>query len=254
MTATPPQTRWIQGLGSRNRTARLRLYVFPHAGAGASAYRLNRFFPEQIEVCPVQLPGREDRLAELPLTTVPAVIDAAAPAIAASTDLPYAFLGHSMGALLAFHVAHRLRETGAPLPGHLFLSAYRAPHLPERDPVHKLPDAQLLQKMGLPDPCYQDPDLRELFLPALRADVTLCETATHRPAEPLPCPITALCGSEDNSVTTQDLNGWQTYTSAGFRLQEFPGDHFYLRGAEQNVAEYVAKALARPETQKGMAL
>jgi medium-chain acyl-[acyl-carrier-protein] hydrolase len=245
VTAVQPQTRWIQELGSRSGTARLRLYVFPHAGGGASAYRLGRFFPQDIEVCPVQLPGREDRMAEAPLTTLQAVVDGVAPAIAERTDLPCAFLGHSMGALVAFHVAHRVRETGAALPRHLFLSAYRAPHLPDRDPVHHLPDEQLLERMGLTDACRHQPDLRELFLPALRADVTLCETATRRPTEPLPCPITVFGGREDDTVSVNELSGWRTYTTARFESHLFPGDHFYLRGAEDAVADQVVKALAR---------
>ncbi|MFE2050906.1 thioesterase II family protein [Streptomyces sp. NPDC059459] len=232
---------WLRGLGSRLDTARQRLFVFPHAGAGASTYRLAAHLPPSIEVCTLQLPGRESRFAEPALTSLDEAVTTLAPIVADHTDLPYAFFGHSMGSLIAFETARRLRALGGRLPGHLFLSGMRAPGLPDRDPRHALPDDELLataEFAGL------DAELRELLLPVLRADLTLCETYAFRAETPLPCALTVLAGSDDDSVTEAELAGWREHTSADFDVHLFPGaPHLYVRSAEPQLAEIIARAL-----------
>ncbi|AGP59500.1 thioesterase II family protein [Streptomyces rapamycinicus] len=239
MTAGALATAWLRGLGGREHTARWRLFVFPHAGAGASAYRLAAHLPETVEVCTVQLPGRENRLAEPALTSLDDAVAALAPLIADHTDLPYAFFGHSMGALIAFETARRLRALGTRLPDRLFLSSMRAPGLPDRDPRHTLPDDKLLATAEFDG---VDPELQELLLPLLRADLTLCETYTHRAEAPLPCGLTVLAGSDDESVDRTELSGWREHTSADFELHLFPGaPHLYVRGAERQLAETITR-------------
>jgi medium-chain acyl-[acyl-carrier-protein] hydrolase len=236
--------RWIRGIGNRRDTARLRLFLIPHAGGSASTYQLNKYFPESIELCPVQLPGRETRFAEPPLTAMDEVVDELAPAIAANADLPYALFGHSMGALIAFSLTRRLRSAGASLPRHLIMSAHRAPHLPDGNLLHDLPEEELAARLTAANPILLDPDLRKIFLPILRADLTLCETYAHEPDEPLPCPITALGGRADEMVDEAELRGWAVHTSARFALHMLPGGHFYMRGAEHVLAEHIRHALA----------
>ncbi|MEU7364594.1 alpha/beta fold hydrolase [Streptomyces hygroscopicus] len=239
MTADALATAWLRGLGGRELTARGRLFVFPHAGAGASAYRLAPHLPDTVEVCTVQLPGRENRFAEPALTSLDDAVATLAPLIADHTDLPYAFFGHSMGSLIAFETARRLRALGTRLPDRLFLSSMRAPGLPDRDPRHTLPDDKLLATADFDG---VDPELQELLLPLLRADLTLCETYTHRAEAPLPCALTVLAGSDDDSVDGTELAGWREHTSADFELHLFPGaPHLYVRGAERQLAETITR-------------
>lgn len=240
MTATDLASAWLRGLGSRELTAQRRLFVFPHAGAGASAYQLAAHLPDTVEVCGVQLPGRENRFAEPALTSLEDAVAALVPLIADHTDLPYAFFGHSMGSLVAFETTRRLRVLGARLPDHLFLSGMRAPNLPDRDPRHTLPDDELLATAEF---AGVDEELQELLLPLLRADLTLCETYTYRPEPPLPCPLTVLAGSDDHTVDSTELADWRKHTSAGFELLLIPGaPHLYVRGAERQLAETITRA------------
>lgn len=239
MTAGVFEAAWLRGLDSRELTAQRRLFVFPHAGAGASAYRLAAYLPDTVEVCTVQLPGRESRFAEPALTSLDDAVAALAPLIADHTDLPYAFFGHSMGSLIAFETARRLRALGTRLPDRLFLSGMRAPGLPDRDLRHTLPDDKLLATTEFGG---VDAELQELLLPLLRADLTLCETYTHRAEAPLPCPLTVLAGSDDESVDGTELAGWREHTSADFELHLFPGaPHLYVRGAERQLAETITR-------------
>ncbi|AGL16498.1 thioesterase II family protein [Actinoplanes sp. N902-109] len=232
---------WLRGLGSRERTARARLFVFPHAGAGASAYDLGAHLPESVEVCAVQLPGRENRFAEPALTSMDDAVSALAPLLAGHAELPYACFGHSMGALIAFETARRLRALDLPLPERLFLSGMRAPGRPDPHPHprHTLPDAELLATAEFDG---VDPEVQELLLPMLRADLTLCETYAPRAEPPLPCALTVLAGADDDTVDEADLAGWREHTSADFELHLFPGaPHLYVPGRERELTQTITR-------------
>jgi medium-chain acyl-[acyl-carrier-protein] hydrolase len=217
-----------------NPSARVRLVCFPHAGGGATAYQnWARQFPPAVEVCAVQLPGRESRFREGPPRRLGALVESLAESLQALTDRPAAFFGHSMGALLAYEVTRLLRRWQAPLPNHLFLSAHGAPHLPRRRQLHQLPDAQLVSELqavgGIQAQVAGHNELTQLMLPIIRADLTLVETHAHVPEEPLDVPITALCGAWDPWVSAAEMEGWRQHTTGPFSLRVLPGDHFYLR-------------------------
>ncbi len=170
------------------------------------------------------------------------------PALQPALDRPFAFFGHSMGGLVAFEVARRLREQGQS-PVHLFVSASRAPQLVREDrPIHVLPDHEFMDELrrlnGTPEEVLEHGELMGLLLPMIRADFTALETYRHVPGPPLDCPITALGGADDPSVGRTELQAWQRQTRAAFTLHLFPGDHFYLNSAEPAVLALVARALA----------
>jgi medium-chain acyl-[acyl-carrier-protein] hydrolase len=217
--------------------ARVRLFCLPHAGAGTSAYNLwKRLLPAFIEVCPVHIPGRESRLAECSIIDSPTLIAGIAGALSGHLDLPYAIFGHSMGALLALDLAFSLRAAGCPEPGYLFVSGRNATHMPIRQSeLHRLPDADLLEALairygGLPQEILETPELLELYLPILRADLTLLETHCYAQHPPLDCPIAAFAGGDDANVTPEGLAAWGDHTTAGFETRLFDGGHFYLNG------------------------
>ena len=229
----PLRDSWIQRPRPRPQ-ARLRLLMIPHAGGGASTFRAwADALPPEVEACPVQLPGRENRAAERPFEQTDALVQALGEALERWRDLPYAVFGHSSGAIAGFELARHARRQGVPGPVHLFASGRRAPHLPPRQPdVHALPDAEFIERLaglgGIPREVLEHRELVELIVPLLRADLTLAETYVCRDEPPLSIGITALTGDQDGKAPVDDVREWARHTTGEFRLHVFPGDHFYL--------------------------
>src|SRR5581483_4354247 len=154
---------------------RVRLFCFPYAGGGRSVYFpwLSAISPD-IEVCPVQLPGREERLGEPPFTCMELLIEKLVEVLRSSIDGPFAFYGHSLGALISFELARALRRLNGPTPIHLFVSGCPAPQLPPTDPpIHQMPDVEFVQALrrfnGTSEKILQNAELLFVLLPFLRA-------------------------------------------------------------------------------------
>jgi surfactin synthase thioesterase subunit len=236
-----------------NPDARLRLYCFPFAGGGAWAYaswadELSTDIEREIELWSINLPGRESRQREPAFTALSPLIEALTSAVGPYLTGPYAFFGHSMGALLGFELACRLHAQGQAGPVHLIVSGHRAPQLPHRHPpVHGLQDPEILAKLwrlgGTPEEVLRNPELIKLFLPLLRADLTVCETYAYRHREPLACSITAFGGNDDPEVSRDELSAWRRRTRESFSLHMFPGGHFFLQSAQSLVLRILAQDL-----------
>ena len=214
--------------------ARLRLFCFPYAGAGALIFRnWSESLPADVEVCPVQLPGRGTRLTERPFTQLSPLVEALAQGLVPLLDRPFAFFGHSLGALISFELARRVRRRYGLHPVRLFVSAGRAPQIPNRGPpIHVLPEKEFLAELrrlnGTPGELLDHQELMEIMLPILRADFALYETYVYSNEPPLNCPISAFGGLQDRRVNDSDLEAWCAQTSVSFSLRMFPGDHFFL--------------------------
>lgn len=231
--------------------ARLRLLCFPHAGGAASVfYPWADELPGDIEVCAIQLPGRESRLREPPFTRLSPLVRALVQAIQPCLSLPIAIFGHSLGALVGFELARQLRRQKMPGPVCLFVSGHRAPHLPSRTPpVHQLPQEEFIAEMrrlkGTPEEVLQHTELLRLLLPLLRADFAVNETYGYTPEAPLACPIYAFGGLEDDEANYDELVAWREHTCNSFELRMFPGDHFFLYSARAPLLQAIAEDLAR---------
>jgi medium-chain acyl-[acyl-carrier-protein] hydrolase len=225
-------------------TAQARLFCFPHSGASAAVYN-GWTLPIPVAVCPVELPGRGRRLGEALHTRLPALVEEIAAGLRPYLDRPFAFFGHSMGALIGFELARILRREYGLAPLRLFLSGHGAPHLPRSEPpIHDLPEAQFLARLrelgGTQEEILANSELRQILLPILRADFSICETYEYLPAEPLDCPITVFGGLGDPYVSRAELEGWRAHTHGAFRASLFPGDHFYLTASRAGLLERIA--------------
>ena len=229
----------------------LRLFCFPYAGGGASLFHLwSDKLPSEVEVCPVQLPGRENRLREPAFSLLTPLIQALAQALRPYMDIPFAFFGYSMGTLISFELARYMRKTLNPGPHQLFVAAHRAPQLPQSHPeLHRLPEPAFTDALdrlgGTPSTVRQHAELMQLMLPMLRADFALCETYVYSPETPLSCPITAFGGEQDTHVSNEALSAWREQTQGPFTLRILPGNHFFVHSQQQILLQAISQDLAK---------
>jgi surfactin synthase thioesterase subunit/phosphopantetheinyl transferase len=222
------------------------IICLPHAGGGASAFReLHQRFPPSAAVEPVHLPGRQGRIGEPPRLDVSEV----ATAIADRVRTPYALYGHSMGARLGFEVVRELRRRGALLPVTLFVGAAHAPHL--HDPFARLAELgdedfieQLVARADAPTELRDDPDVRSLALPALRADFDWIQRYRFRSEPPLPVPIVALAAEDDRVLPPTAMLAWARHSTVGLTLHTLPGTHLFLQSEADRLARLLAAELA----------
>ena len=238
-------------------TARLRIFCFPHAGAGAWTFRGWRCgLAEDVALSAVQLPGRESRIHETPIDEWPRLIDYLTAEILPVADIPFVFYGHSFGASVAYEMSVVCMQKHLPLQ-HLIVSGRCPPHLPmRRPPMYDLPapafHERLLELKGDGLEARHDEALISVMEPALRADIKLAETVRELDAPPLSVPITAYCGSSDDVAPCSAVQEWCSFTASAFSLRCFHGDHFFHNQNESELFDNVNRICAR--TLKGLSI
>nr|AZF85939.1 thioesterase [Catenulispora sp.] len=230
--STDPTGEWLPYRVPESNPA-MRLFCLPHAGGAASAFRGWKSEPPgAVEICAVQLPGREGRFGEPPATGAAELAPGLAEALLPVLDRPFTLLGNSMGALIAFELARLLQESYGLSPVRLVVSGAHPPGaLEELPPLSGLPDREFAQAMnerhgGIPEEMIDNPHFLAAFLPVLRADMALVENYRLTPGPELACPITALAGEEDDNLDPETLAGWGQLTSGRFSAQRISGGHF----------------------------
>jgi medium-chain acyl-[acyl-carrier-protein] hydrolase len=236
---------------SKSPEGAVTLVCFSYAGAGASVYAdWQKDMPPSVSVCPVQLAGREQRCAEPPLTSIRRMADEIAPRLAGFVSVPYAFFGYSMGALLSYETALRLRSRNFPAPVGMIVAAHQAPQLPlTRKRISGLNDAEFLSEVramgGTREEVFSHLELLEYILRTLRADFTACDGYIHEKHEPLNLPLAVFGGWKDPFVPRSALVPWREMVNLPSRLQMFPGGHFFIHENRALVLQAVAARIGQ---------
>ena len=234
--------------------AKLCLYCLPHAGGGATTYRnWADELPAEIEIRAVQLPGRENRLAEPTADDMDRLTRSLATQIAGKTDhRPFAYFGHSLGALIAFELTRCQRRLDLQQPCHLIVSGHNAPHTGRPDHLtsrHQLADIDLIKELrrlrGTPDEILSNRELMLALLPVIRADFKLVESYTYVDESPLSCRIHAVGATEDHFTTRAGVEAWREQTRESFQSTFFSGDHFFFVSQRRMLLRAIGRSLAR---------
>ncbi|MFL6143041.1 MAG: thioesterase II family protein [Labedaea sp.] len=238
---------WFRRFHPASRQA-VRMVLFPHAGGSASYYLpLSEALSPYADVLTVQYPGRSDRFSEPCVDSVGALARGVADELRDWLDRPIVLFGHSLGASVAFEVARWLAADLAVPARELVVSGRHAPADVRDSGVHRRDDngllAQLSSMNGTDPRVLAEPELMEMFLPALRADYRAAETYVYSPGPPLGCPILALVGDSDDYVSPAQMRRWRDYTTGEFELAVLPGDHFYLAPQRSAVVSAIAGRL-----------
>ncbi|GAB1331531.1 amino acid adenylation domain-containing protein [Streptomyces sennicomposti] len=224
------------------------LVCLPFAGSGAGFYRpWDRLGVPGVRVVAPQLPGREELFNEDPYTDVRhAARHAAVETILLMEDDtgPVALFGHSLGAVLAYETARELRARKFDRLVHLFVSGAAGPW-DQSPPDSALDDdalaAHVEEITGYRHGAFDNPELRSLLVPLLRADTVMHER--YRPPTGnlrLPIPVTALRGTDDPLISRHRLEQWSAVTRGEFATAELPGGHMYLTERPASLLEEIA--------------
>jgi surfactin synthase thioesterase subunit len=190
-----------------------------------------------------RLPGREGRFHEPVPARLDAVVDEVAKAVAELPQSRVVLLGHCSGAIIAFESARTLRRLGVPTLAHLIVVAQTSPQVLALNPPDAEPDA------SIPPHFRDNPELRELLLPVLAADILMMRNYQYLPAQPLDIPITVIRGNLDTSVAHDEATGWREETSDYMALREVEGaDHLFSGDAWLRLEHQVREVLVSTVT------
>ncbi len=246
----PGQTPWLLDRPNENGTAE-RLFCFPHAGAGASAFSSWRLhLPDSVDLLRVQLPGRESRFRDPMPGTLEELTWQAAQALLPLLRPPYAFFGHCYGGLLAYALTSYLHDQGHPLPRTLLISGARPPHLAPEISYHFLTRDDLLGFLhaanGIPQPLLKHEEFVNHLLHVLRTDLRLDAEYTPGSAVPLPCDVRVFAATDDPIVQSTLMEGWRDYAIGEFSVHQEAGDHLSVYDVSSDLfAAIVQSGLAR---------
>jgi medium-chain acyl-[acyl-carrier-protein] hydrolase len=249
MPNTNEYERWWTRTAPEGET-RLRMFLFPFAGGAAGVFHgWGAKLPQGTATAALQMPGRENRLREPPVRSMAEAVDRIVENIQPLLDVPACFFGYSLGGLMAFETARALRRKNLPQPLFLFTAATTAPQCDHsrQPPIHLLPDADLIEEIrrvgGTPEFVLRNPEIMGLIMPMIRADFEILETYRCAAEAPLPMPLVAYGGLQDGEVAPDLLAEWSSQTASSFRMKFFPGDHFFLRSAADELLADVAGEL-----------
>jgi medium-chain acyl-[acyl-carrier-protein] hydrolase len=240
--------------------APVRCFCFPYAGANHTLFsNWSQWLARRVDVIPVILPGRGVRFCEAPYVEFEQLMQDLEYAIAPLLDQEFALFGHSLGALIAYELAHRLCRRDSPRPRHLFVSATRAPHVPQPASAllkiddYKRDDAAFARILaangGIPHEWLNNEEIIAVVVPAIRADFRLYES--YKPCSvpeqrAVTCPITAFGGLADTrDVPEPALREWARYTRSSFDMHMFAGDHFFLHTHPDAITDHIRDLLER---------
>jgi NADPH:quinone reductase-like Zn-dependent oxidoreductase/surfactin synthase thioesterase subunit/SAM-dependent methyltransferase/acyl carrier protein len=221
----------------------LRIFCFPYFAGGASVFSSwQGLLGEEVEVCRVQLPGREERAGEAVIDDINVLVKRIAEIIRPLLqDLPFAFYGHSMGALIAFELEKFVEKEYGLQARRLIAGAWKAPqvHNPfsvlekvSVEDIYNKENANLIvghmRSLGIPEEVLQNASLIEEMLPALQADIVMGKRYRDD-GKAIKCPIIAIGGETDTIFRMEQLKPWEEKTQSGFRLETVGGGHLFIR-------------------------
>jgi surfactin synthase thioesterase subunit len=220
----------------------LALVCIPWAGAGAAPFRSwGPVIGDVATVYGVRLAGREHRQMEPPADTLAQVVAEIAAELTGLGVSRVALFGQCSGALLAFELAKALAGSGPdPDVTHLVVASQLPPH------VFAAVDGESGEDLThyVPEDLRDEPDLVEVLLPVIAADMRLVSDYAYPPDVAVDVPLTVIYGARDTILGRAEVDGWRLETTGPTTFYEIAdGDHLIGGAAWLRLAKAVRAAL-----------
>ncbi|WP_154117326.1 thioesterase II family protein [Paenibacillus monticola] len=237
---------------------KIKLFCIPYAGGSAVIYHSwKTYLNEQIELIPLELPGRGTKAKQPLQRNVQEIVAGLYDIVKESLkcDEDYAIFGHSMGSTIAFELYHELIKNGFHQPVHFFVSAGRSPDSIKEKIVHNLPEEEfkqvILEYGASSSIIFENEELRSFFVPILRADFEVIENYTSLERNrKIGCGMTAFYGSEDTGIKRTQMGEWKIHASGLWKIHCIPGGHFFIKESPKQVVAIVNEAIFSTENVK----
>lgn len=238
-------SKWIYGADNKP-FSKVRLFCLPYAGCGSSMYiSWKKYFPEEVELCPIQLPGRENRRKEDLCCNLRLLVDEMAEGIASFLDKPFGIFGYSMGGVIAYELALKIKEKYKRSPFVIFMGASTV--FMDLDNVSGMKENELKKYLnfigGAELSELNNPSFQEEFFPVIRNDYRMIENY-HFNFTPAPCRICSFASKEDCAVPFQNISLLKFLTDE-FSLITMRGSHFFIRDDEREITKTVLMHLRK---------
>ncbi len=231
---------------------KIRLFCFPYAGGSSAIYnKWRQYLDERIELQAVELSGRGRRIYDPLYDSIDEAVDDIFTRISSELDqIPYAFFGHSMGGIIAYELAQKIKAQKQTEPKHVFFAGRGAPHVHDEDEEEHyfhLPEEEFKKKIielgGTPKEFFQYPELLDVLLPMLRSDFKIAETyKSSSEVHPFNYDISVLIGKKEE-VSAAQMHGWREHTKGVCSLHYFEGEHFFINDEAERIVKIVNNTL-----------
>ncbi|MBV8256156.1 MAG: alpha/beta fold hydrolase [Chitinophaga sp.] len=245
---TPPAKAFVV-LQEKHTPIKQRLYCFPYAGSGASAFgRWGDAFGSNLEVIAVQPRGREERSHEPAFTDLPALIHDLLQEYTDPEEEFY-FFGHSMGALMAYEFYAALQRAGRKLPAGMILSGCGAPLEASNGTLHQLNEEsfieEVLRSYGDPGIAAERRKALQHSSELLRADLQVLECYQPHGAA-ITVPLTVVTGLQDQLAPPAEVRRWMELATNNFSICFLKAGHDLVQQKSQDLIKIISSAIKQP--------
>lgn len=226
----------------------IKVFCFSHAGGSALIFRKWLKRDSEIEVIPVELPGKGTRIGEEAITDFEKLTEQLSQSIAKKINNERFYLfGHSMGAIIAFDIASKLEKIHEIKPEKLIVVGRQAPHFPNEDKFKSyMGDEALIDEMkrvnGTPKEFFENEAFLKFMIPIIRNDYKLNESYEYK-GEKINIPIIAHSAKYDYEADEGIMSHWSEVTNNTFKLKSFNGDHFFIYDEKMNYYKELIKEI-----------
>lgn len=225
------------------------MICFPYLGGNAYSYSdMIKAIPDDIEVWVANPPGHFGSSLAL-ISHMHDLVSVYYSEISEIIRAGSVFFGHSMGGLVAYFLAERMRNRESEIvPDKLFLSASTPPCCYDKKENKLLSDSEVIERIkvynALPKRLLSNQEMMAVMMPVFRADYGILETAPREKFQKLDVEARVLWGENDKTEDVASMVLWKNYLVRDYDIKIIHNaEHMFIHDQAEAVASYVMEKI-----------